>query len=580
MQAIKKQLQVSVAQCSDAGVKPRNEDSIAIHIPHGGQLASKGIVVAIADGVSAAEAGREASEIAVKGFVSDYYSTPDSWSVKQSAHKVLIALNRWLFGQGQKFLEAEKGYITTFSTVILKSQTAYLFHVGDSRIYRLRDGVLERMTRDHVVRISAQQQYLARALGIDLNLDIDFRTLDLQPGDLFLLSTDGVHEKIDHRLLQQMAQDGEQDLDALAQGLIQTALANGSTDNVSCQLVRVDALGQETDADVLQTLNKLPFPPELAIGMKLDGWRVQAQLHASARSQLYVVEHVDTGQRAVMKTPSRNYIDNVAYIERFIMEEWVGRRIDSPYVVKVVESPGQRNFLYYLTEYLEGPTLASVIERGEPLDISQVIQMADKLVQGLRSFHRRETLHQDLKPDNIVMRGEHPVIIDFGSVHVAGVDEIATSFSREKALGTLEYSAPEYRLQRPRTPASDQFSLAIVLYEMLTCQHPFGHQYQSANKATDFLALKYIPAFRRNPLVPLWMDGALRRAMQINGELRYESLSEFIHDLKHPNPTYLKADQRPLLERDPVRVWQGVAAVLLVTNIVLAVLLWHALVRG
>lgn len=580
MQAMKAQLNVTAVQRSEAGIKPRNEDSIAIHIPQGAQLTAKGIVVAIADGVSAAEAGREASEIAVKGFVSDYYSTPDSWSVKQSAHKVLIALNRWLFGQGQKFLEAEKGYVTTFSSVIFKSRSAYVFHVGDSRIYRLRDGVLKQLTRDHVARISAEQCYLARALGIDVNLDIDFRTLDLQVGDLFLLTTDGVHEKIEPRVLQQLVMDGRADLDTLAAALIQTALDNGSSDNVSCQLVQVNALGQETNEDVLQTLNKLPFPPELLVGQKLDGWRVLQPIHASARSQLYLVQHEDNGQRAVMKTPSHNYGDDVGYIERFILEEWVARRIDSPYVVKVVEPPRPRKFLYYLLEHIDGPTLANVTSRRELLDIARVVDLADKLVQGLRAFHRRETLHQDLKPDNVVLRGDDPVILDFGSVYVAGVDEIATTFGRERALGTLEYSAPEYRLQRPRTAASDQFALAVMLYELLTGHHPFGNGYQQAQQPKDFLALKYIPAYRRNPLVPLWMDGALRKAMQINAELRYDSLSEFLHDLKRPNPAFLQADQRPLLERDPLRFWQILSGTLLAGNLLLAGLLWRALAGG
>lgn len=566
---LKSQLAVTVAQHSSAGVKPRNEDCIAIQIPQDAQLTTKGIVAAIADGVSAAEAGREASEIAVKGFINDYYSTPDSWSVKQSAHKVLIALNRWLYGQGQKYLEAEKGYVTTFSALVLKSQAAYVFHVGDSRIYRLRDGSLEQLTRDHVARISADQCYLARALGIDVNLDVDLKVLDLQRGDLFLLTTDGVHEKIEPRLLQQLLLDGERDLDALAQTLVQTALDNGSTDNLSCQLVRIKQLGQETNEDVFRTLHQLPFPPDLSVGMKLDGWRVQRQLHASTRSQLYVVQHEASGQRAVMKTPSRNFIDDPAYIERFLMEEWVGRRIDSPYVVKVVEPPAARTFLYYLTEFVEGPTLAQWIAQRKTTDVTTVVALAEKMAQGLRAFHRRETLHQDIKPDNVVLRGEDPVIIDFGSVYVAGVDEIATTFAREQALGTLDYSAPEYRLQRPRTPAGDQFSLAVVLYELLTGQAPFGEAYQKALKPQDFLALKYVPAFRRNPLVPLWMDGALRKALQINAELRYESLSEFIHDLKNPNPVFLKADQRPLLEKDPVRFWKGLSLVLLVLNVIL-----------
>lgn len=566
----RKQLEITAAQSSSAGIKPQNEDSIALQIPEGSALWRKGIVVAIADGVSAAEAGREASEIAVKGFISDYYSTPDSWSVKQSAHKVLIALNRWLYGQGQEFLDAEKGYVTTFSAVVLKSRSAYLFHVGDSRIYRLRGDSLEQMTRDHVAKISAEQTYLARALGIDLNLDVDLRVLDLEPGDVFLLTTDGVHEFIDHRQMEKTLLNSS-DLESVAQSLMDQALENGSNDNVSCQLVRVEQLGQETNEDVFQAVNQLPFPPELEVGLKLDGWRVLDQVHASQRSQLYLVQNEETGKRAVMKTPSRNYVDDAAYLERFMLEEWVGRRIDNKNVVKVVEAKG-RKFLYYLIEYIEGPTLAKVIEDKQPLDMSEVIALAEKLVHGLRAFHRKETLHQDLKPDNIMMDGTTPVIIDFGSVYVAGVDEIAANFERERALGTLDYSAPEYRLQRPRNEKSDQFSLAVVLYEVLTGHHPFGGPYQTANTVSDFLGLKYIPAYRRNPLVPVWMDGALRKAMQVNADLRYESLSEFLNDLKHPNPEFLRIEQMPLLERDPVRFWKLAAVGLLLTNLITLVL--------
>ncbi len=564
----KQQLAVSAAQFTSAGVKPQNEDSMAIKIPQGTLLNRKGIVVAIADGVSAAEAGKEASDIAVTGFINDYYSTPDSWSVKQSAHKVLTALNRWLYGQGQRFLEAEKGYVTTFSCVILKSRSAYIFHVGDSRVWRFREGILEQLTRDHTARISSSQNYLARALGIDLNLDVDLKVVDLEPGDGFLLTTDGVHEFIDQRTLQTALAQGMATPDTLMADLVQRALDNGSQDNLSCQWVQVTQLGQETNEDVLQSLRQLPFPPELEVGLKLDGWCVQQQIHASQRSQLYRVRHEHSGISAVMKTPSVNYVDDVAYIERFIMEEWVGRRIDNPYVVKVVEPGPGRRFLYYLTEDLPGPSLAQKIAGGQPMDVAQVVAMAEKLVQGLRSFHRRETLHQDIKPDNIVMKGEDPVIIDFGSVYVAGVDEIATSFERERALGTLDYSAPEYRLQRPRSEKSDQFSLAMVIYEMLTGKHPFGERFQKATTVSDFLDLKYIPAYRRNPMVPVWLDGALRKAMQTNADLRYDSLSEFVHDLKHPNPAFLSVQQRPLLERDPAGFWRWLALLLLVTNLV------------
>ena len=74
-------------------------------------LGTKGIVVVLADGVSAAEAGGEAAEMCVRSFINDYYSTPETWQVKTAGHRVLVAINRWLFSKGQAFSEAHKGYV-------------------------------------------------------------------------------------------------------------------------------------------------------------------------------------------------------------------------------------------------------------------------------------------------------------------------------------------------------------------------------------------------------------------------------------------------------------------------------------
>ena len=98
-------LTFTIGQHSAPGVKPINEDAIGIRIPDAQLLTSKGAVAVIADGVSSAEAGREASEACVRNFLSDYYSTPDSWSVKKSAQQILTALNRWLYGQSQRCLD-------------------------------------------------------------------------------------------------------------------------------------------------------------------------------------------------------------------------------------------------------------------------------------------------------------------------------------------------------------------------------------------------------------------------------------------------------------------------------------------
>src|SRR5690606_25145395 len=101
---------------------------------------SKGIVVAIADGISSSNVSQIASETAIAGFIEDYYCTPEAWSVKLSAQRVLQAINSWLFSQTHNSpyrFDKDKGYICTFSALILKSHTAHLLHSGDTRIYRL-----------------------------------------------------------------------------------------------------------------------------------------------------------------------------------------------------------------------------------------------------------------------------------------------------------------------------------------------------------------------------------------------------------------------------------------------------------
>src|SRR5688572_6045335 len=132
---------VSAGQSSLAGRKAVNEDCCGIRIPDNYLLQTKGIAAIIADGVSSAAAGREASETCVHSFLQDYYSTPESWSTKTSVQKVLGALNRWLYGRSIRQHSTDLGFITTLSALIIKSATAYIFHVGDTRIYRLhKDG--------------------------------------------------------------------------------------------------------------------------------------------------------------------------------------------------------------------------------------------------------------------------------------------------------------------------------------------------------------------------------------------------------------------------------------------------------
>lgn len=567
-------LDLSVGQHSIAGCKEQNEDAIGIRIPDGNLLATKGIAAVIADGVSAAEAGREASHTCVSNFLSDYFSTPESWSVKQSAQQVLTALNRWLYSRGQGFHDNRRGYICTMSVVVFKSHTAHVFHVGDSRVYRLREGVLEQLTHDHSSRVSDDHAYLTRAMGLDVRLDVDYQTFPLLEGDIFLQSTDGVHDVLRHDAIRRILNNPGTAPSQVCQQLVNAALQSGSEDNLSCQLLHVQSLPDAHIDEVVSRLTALTFPPFLEQGMILDGYRVLRELHASTRSQVYLVEDTVSGEYYCMKTPSVNFEDDPAYIERFVMESWIGSRINSPHVIRVIKPHDAKSCLYYLMEYVNGMTLSQWMRENPKPAVGEAVFLIDQIAKGIRAMHRRETLHQDIKPDNILIDNHGQVsIIDFGACHVAGIAEITTVLQRDIALGTASYSAPEYTLDLKANYRADLFSLAVISYEMFTGKLPFDGRLEHCKTQRDFLATTYTASYKLNPLVPVWIDGALKKGLRLNAERRHADVAEFVYELQHPNPRYLEYHQRPLIERDPLKTWKILCGLLALTQIVSLVLL-------
>ncbi|HET8850737.1 MAG TPA: PP2C family serine/threonine-protein phosphatase, partial [Marinobacter sp.] len=285
-------LTVQTGQASEAGRKPVNQDFHGLLIPGNHQRLTKGIAVVIADGISSSNVSQVASESAVAGFLSDYYSTPDSWSVKQSAQRVIRATNAWLHAQTRQSrfrYDQDRGYVCTFSALILKSASAHLFHVGDARIYRLQGNSLEQLTSDHRVWLSAGESCLNRALGLGQQLDIDYLTLPVYAGDTFVLATDGAYEHLTGAdVAQQIANCGD-NLDQAAQALIDLALARGSDDNLTLQIVRITGVPDRAgDESLQQAFRALPFAPEPRPGELIDGYRVVRQIHASSRSHVYL----------------------------------------------------------------------------------------------------------------------------------------------------------------------------------------------------------------------------------------------------------------------------------------------------
>lgn len=565
-------MRIAVGQHSDKGRKAANQDFHGICIPKEPQLSSKGVALALADGISSSEVSQLASQAAVTGFLADYFCTSEAWSVKQSVQRVLYATNSWLHAQtrqSQYRYDRDKGYVCTFSALVIKSTTAHLFHVGDTRIYRLRGNTLEQLTEDHRYWVSNEKSYLGRALGINQQLEIDYRTLPVETGDIFVLATDGVYEHATAQFIVQAIHEHAQDLDVAAKRIVEDALAQGSGDNLTIQILRIESLPSQDASEIYQQLTELPFPPALDARMEFDGYRIIRPIHASSRSHAYLAVDGETGAQVVIKTPSTEHRGDPAYVERFLMEEWIARRIDNAHVLKPCALTRKRNYQYIATEFIEGQTLAQWMRDNPKPELKTVRGIISQIAKGLQAFHRLEMLHQDLRPENIMIDNAGTVkIIDFGSTQVAGLLEMNPSTDPAPILGTEQYSAPEYFLGENGTSRSDIFSLGVIAYQMLAGRLPYGTQVAKSRSRAAQRKLCYVSVRSEERLIPAWVDEAIAKALHPDPYKRYEELSEFVYDLHHPNQAFLKKTRPPLLERNPVAFWKTVSFLLAVTLIV------------
>ena len=541
------ELGISYGGASLAGARAANEDAFAASSPD----RLKGAVAVIADGLSNGAHADRASQTAVTEFIDEYLATPETWTVKVSAARVLNALNRWFCHHD--------GMATTVSAVVAKGRTAHVFHVGDSRVQRFRDGQLEQLTRDH-----RKQAMLTHALGMDLDLEVDYLAEDLAAGDIFVLTTDGVHDALPARHLRERvacAATGNGTLESVSRAVVDAALRRGSEDNVSCLLMRIDRTPAEDIDEAHRRLTRQVIPPVLRPDARIDGYRVLRVLESGPRSHLYLVED-PSGGRLALKAPSESFAEDPVYLDGFIREEWIGKRIDHPGVMKILPRPESR-FLYYVAEYIEGRSLRQwILDHPRP-PIEEVRRLVGDIAKALRAFQRLQMVHRDLKPENVMIdRDGNAKIVDFGAAYVQGFDELDQVVRETHPPGSVGYVAPECLAGHGATHAADIYALGIVTYEMLAGGLPYKPRLGRDTRA--HLDRPYVPLAKagREDL-PKWVDLALAKATAQRPDSRYEALSELVADLTRPNPELVRrAEAAPLLEKNPTLFWKLVSAVL------------------
>jgi len=560
------ELRVSYGQAYLAQDRRSARSSMAVCQPKDSLLAIKGIAGIIADSTWRNALAKQAGETSVKGFMADYYSTPDNWDVKTSANRVLLALNSWLYAQSRTV--SNGSYISSMSALILRGQQAHLFHMGDTLVYRLRGAEFQLLNREHTTYLGGYR-YPSRAMGMDPSVDIDYLNFKVKQGDLFLFTTQAVKGTLMPtdfvQLISQFPEDLNQACDVILQKAMEKASQRGySSYNFCFQLMRVDQVPHEADEGLGDVYSKLPVPEELQAGDELDGYQIQQVLSRSVTSRIYRVYDPQTDRQLVLKAPSPQIAQKKEFIAHFIMQQWVVERVSSPYVAKVVDLSRPRTRLYYLMEYIQGRTLEQWMQDNPEMDLKVRLDLIEQLTKAVRAMHRRDVLHQCLTPQNILVDQQGVIrVVDFAACGIAGMKDLPPLLTLARRVGLTAYAAPEYRLGRPPNDRSDQFSIAAIAFELLSGQRPYQDRLQKLNSKVDFSRLSYQPVFQLNPDLPLGVDAALRKALQLNPELRYRRLSEFIYDLKKPDAKHLPDNPSGNLSDQSLSFWKGLAGLLL-----------------
>ncbi|MDD0976366.1 bifunctional protein-serine/threonine kinase/phosphatase [Pseudomonas fontis] len=552
-------LQLSYADSSGRGPRTENQDATRLVAPAPYLAGSKGYLFALADGVSQCADGGLAARSTLQALAHDYYSTPQTWTVAQALDRLLLAQNRWLHsnGSGQPLL-------TTLSALVLRGRHFTLAHVGDCRVYRWCAGQLQRISQDHVWAQPGMQHVLKRALGLEQHVVVDYLDGELREGECFLLVSDGIWATLSEVSISGVLRD-EPDLQGATQALVRAAHLAGSQDNASAVLVRVDALGEPGVCDDLGRVEQWPLPPPLKAGQVFEGWQVDSLLAQSRQSLVYRVRDAQQQPWLLKTLPPRREQDNAAG-QALLLEEWFLRRVAGRYFPPV--HPGtQRQHLYYLMRELPGQTLAEHVKQHGLLGLNPWLELATRLLRALGILHRRNILHRDIKPENLLLGADGELhLLDFGLAYCPGL----SSAAHGELPGTPGYIAPEAYKGEPPSVAQDLYSAGVTLYTLLTGHYPYGEieAFQRPRFGVPVSAGRY------RPDLPEWVAQTLEKALASDPAQRYETAEQWLLALQQAEDQP-PARPRPLLEREPVKVWRTLALASLLFNLALLMTLLH-----
>jgi len=562
---------VDVGHTSERGPRTRNEDFAQVREP-GSAESAWGVIAALADGVSQGGLGLEAAQTTVMTLVGDWYATPATWDSTVGLDRVISAHNAWLVDHNRRrqavpATESASG-TSTLTAVVLRAHGFTLAHVGDSRAYLIRDGECMQLTQDHVMGRTEFSNGLTRAIGLDDALRVDYLEGDLRIGDTLVLTSDGVHGYIKSAALHELAVSGS--AQEASQALVSKAISAGGRDNATAVVLRVKGLDLASLADMNRRGHQLPVPARLKDGDVIDDLKVESSVFSNGVHRVYRVRNLERGTVHALKTLHESRASDAQEREMLAHEAWLAARVSERNAEGLlhVTEPDNPTAFYTLSDWLEGESLASMLDRRASFTVPEVVAAAVSLSRTLGRLHQHGVIHRDIKPDNLHRGADGQWrILDLG-VALSGKEPEQL---RVLHAGTPSFMNPEQWSDDPvwsrATAQSDLYALGVTLYLWLTGRLPYGEiePYQVSRYRRD-----PVPPSRLRPDVPIWLDHIVLKAVARDSKARFETAEEWQLALERGASRPLAPTRASsLLERDPAAIWKIAFAVAMLFNLLL-----------
>ncbi len=492
-------------------VRANNEDTVYVS----GKTAP--VLAMVADGMGGQAGGKTASENAVayiSAELGDRLKKVDERALKNAAHNA----SERIYNIAKRD-EAFKNMGTTLAAAIIDDKKINAVNVGDSRIYHLDGCGLKRITKDHkYVQYLVDKGLLTpeealnhpyrnvitRALGME-DVEADVFRVEWKIGDTLLICSDGLYDEVEEddieRVLMQNASAKSK-----ADALVELALQNGGRDNISVIVAINDG--------VLGTLIKNRF-------------EVRRIIAEGGMSRIYLAYDKKEKKNVAVKILKNEFNDNKQIVEGFLHEAEITSRLVHRNIVRTIDYGTKNSYRYIVMEYIEGGTLAELLSERRP-EIDECVAIAQKLLSAMSYAHHRGVVHKDLKPHNVLMGADgEPYLTDFG---IAEEMDKENRSRDEKVVGSVSSFSPEQATGGKVGPASDVYSMGIMLYEMCTGKLPFVAE-DKLSVALMHLHTPPQPPKELNDEIPESLNKIILKAMEKEPEARYRTAAAMGRDI-------------------------------------------------